>query len=423
MQKAIGFLSWAWWLAGASAAIVAAVFAYGPWWSDQPQVPSSQPRISQSVVKPSGDPSKQVSAGIDHARHLKPGVQAQGLQVLRGDSLALGIDVEALYEALMSFDPSEALQTVARQAETLYALNAIYRRIVELSADDDPQVAERAEYARLQMQALRMAHEIPEPPPPDENEQWPKHAGMTGSQDVLETAVEPFDTVRKRALRAPNPAVRLGGIEAAIRQDDEHGLDLLSQAARGDSEADNRLTAVSELEQMLKNGLGDSDQILALLEETAADPDPRVAELSDLILQEQLDGPQELGHPDEEGASQDGAGMTQPQAVPEQAVEPFATPRERLLVDPDPAVRLGGIQAAASEQPEDGFDLLGEAALGDSEPDNRLSAVSELEQMLVSGVGDRDQILQMLEVTSVDPDPRVTELSQLIIEEQRASTR
>ncbi len=88
--------------------------------------------------------------------------------------------------------------------------------------------------------------------------------------------------------------MRLGGIEAVISQPDEDSFAVLSQAVRGDYEPDNRLTAVSELEQMLKSGLGDREQILQLLEDTAADPDSRVVELSQQILQEQRATPDEL---------------------------------------------------------------------------------------------------------------------------------
>jgi hypothetical protein len=197
----------------------------------------------------------------------------------------------------MGFDPAkrdQALETASRSAEALYAFNAVYKRIVELSAGDDPQVAERAQYARLRMRALRAVHEIPEPPEPDAEEAWQNEAGTIGLHDALETAVEPLDILLGRALGDPDPAVRLGGIEAAISQRDEDSFELLSQAARGDYEPDNRLTAVSELEQMLKSGLGDRERILQLLEETAADPDSRVAELSQLIIEEQRATPDEL---------------------------------------------------------------------------------------------------------------------------------
>jgi hypothetical protein len=191
----------------------------------------------------------------------------------------------------MSFDSSQvyqALETVSRYAEALYEFNAIYKRIVELSSEGDPQIAEQAQYARYRLMALRAAHEIPEPPEPDADEAWQNDTGTIGSQDVLETAVAPLDILLGRALYDPDPAVRLGGIEAAISQRDEDSFDLLAEAALGDDEPDNRLSAVSELEQMLKAGLGDTEQILQLLEETAADPDPRVAELSELIIQGQL---------------------------------------------------------------------------------------------------------------------------------------
>jgi hypothetical protein len=94
----------------------------------------------------------------------------------------------------------------------------------------------------------------------------------------------------------------------------------------------------------------------------------------------------------------------------------------RALDDPDPAIRLGGIQTAVSRRGEQAFELLSVAARSDYEPDNRLSAVSELEQMLKSNLGDPELILHLLEETASDPDPRVSELSKLIIQEQ-CSTR
>jgi hypothetical protein len=221
---------------------------------------------------------------------------------------------------------------------------------------------------------------------------------------------------------SPQPAVRLGAIEAAIREKGEEGFDLLSRAALGDSAADNRLAAVSELEQMLRSGLGDREQVVALLRETAWDRDPRVAELSALILREQAGGEVAPAPPEDQEAEKLHAAVDETAASEEETVfEPFATSADQLLGDADPGVRLTGIETAASEGREEGFHLVAQAALGDAEADIRLSAVSELERLLNSGAGSREQILHMLRVTSVDPDPRVAELSQLILEEQEAA--
>jgi hypothetical protein len=233
------------------------------------------------------------SASVTQSRTL----DTPKVKIPHTDPQFLRTDPEEVYQALISLDPAkrdQALETAAWSAEALYAFNVIYKRIVELSSGDDPQVAERAQYARFRLRALRDVHEIPELPEPGVDEAWQDVTGTIESQDELETVVESFDTLLGRALGDPDPAVRLGGVEAAISQHDEDSFGLLSQAALGDYDPDNRLTAVSELEQMLKSDLGDREQILHLLEGTAADPDSRVAELSQLIIQEQRTTPDEF---------------------------------------------------------------------------------------------------------------------------------
>jgi hypothetical protein len=267
---------------------------------------------------------------------------------------------------------------------------------------------------------LRAAHEIPEPLELDENldPAWLPPTGKDGSQDLLETAAESFDTALSLALDDPNPAVRLSGIEGAMQQSDEDGFYLLSEAALSDSDADNRLSAVSELEQMLKSGLGDSGQILQLLENSAVDPDDRVAELSKLILKERLSSHEEQQMPNENLEAPNETGMAEVEDQHETATESFDAIRQQTLFDDDPAVRLSGIEAAIEQGSEDGFWLLSKAATGDYDPDNRLSAISVFENMLRGGLGDRGQILQLLESTAADPDPRVAELTSLILQEQ-----
>ena len=297
MAKLISLSTCAWWLAGALAALAIIAPLY-LWWFDQRVKPPPTQEISQAANNPNGNEPAQASAGISSASFQTPAVQPlntgrQKAEIPQADSQPPTLNPEEVYQALMSPDPaqrSQALKTTSRSPEALYAFNAVYKRIVELSLDEDRQVAKHARFARSRMMALRALHEIPEPSEPEADETGQNDAGTTGSQDALETAVEPFDALQAKVLD-PDPAVRLGGIEAAMSQGDEHIFDVLSQAVRGDYEADNRLTAVSELEQMLKSGLGDREQILGLLEETAADLDPRVAELSRLIIQEQLGTP------------------------------------------------------------------------------------------------------------------------------------
>ncbi len=231
---------------------------------------------------------------------------------------------------------------------------------------------------------------------------------------------ERFDTLHERALDDPDPAVRLAGIEAAVDQRDEDGFDLLWLAVNSDDDPDNRLTAVSELEQMLMSGRGDGEQIRQLLEETAEDADPRVADLSQLIIHEQFGGPALPPHEAQERADEApyDDDPTDFEDELDTDAETFETLSESALFDSDSAVRLGVIETI-SNQHEAYLDLLEEAALYDHDPDNRLAAVSRLEQLLMSNLGNREQILYLLEDATRDLDPRVAELSELIIREQR----
>ena len=192
--------------------------------------------------------------------------------------------------------------------------------------------------------------------------------GRIGKDDGFETDVESFDTLHERALDDPDFAVRLAGIEAAISLPDKDSFDLLWLAVNSDDNADNRLSAVSELEQMIKSGIGDSEQILELLEDTAGDTDPRVAELSQLIIQEQFGGPEELPQVDEEEeAEPSDDDMADYQEVPETDADAFDKLRNAVLFDPDSAVRRGGIEAVTDPH-EDSLELLREAALGRLRP-------------------------------------------------------
>jgi hypothetical protein len=410
-------------VAGAGAVALAFILPNLLKWADKIQVASVSQAVDpaadvQSSNRAEPDPSKV------HSAH-RPAAEATGAPGAEkyGGVLSDNIDPQRIYQALERFTPAEgarALGIVAQRAEEFYKYDAIYKRLVDLSADDDPLVAERAQHARYRLMGLRAAHEIPEPLELDEalDPALLPEAAKAGTQDLLETAVESFDTALSLALDDPNPAVRLSGIEGAMQQSDEDGFYLLSEAALSDSDADNRLSAVSELEQMLKSGLGDSGQILQLLENTAADPDERVAELSKLILKERLSSHEEQQMPNENLEGSNETGMAEVEDQHETATESFDAIQQQTLFDDDPAVRLSGIEAAIEQGSEDAFWLLSKAATGDYDPDNRLSAISVFENMLKSGLGDRGQILQLLESTAADPDPRVAELSSLILQEQ-----
>lgn len=295
MPKLTSSSTWGWWLAGAFVALAIIIPHYLPWGDQRARTPPAQ-KINQAANKPTDNEAAQASAGINSTSLQATTAQPRetgryGVEIRPGDFHPVTIDPEEIYWALMSADPTqrdEALETVSRFPDALYAFNAVYKRIVELSADNDRQLAKRARSARSQLLALRTRHEIPEPAESDVADTGQHDAATTGSGEVLEGAVEPFEALRERALDDLDPAVRMGGIEAAISQRDEQIVDVLSQAARNDYDPDNRMTAVSELEQMLKTGLGNRDQILRFLEETAADSDSRVAELSQLIIQEQF---------------------------------------------------------------------------------------------------------------------------------------
>jgi len=291
MRKMINSSAW-WWMAGI-VAVLAIMTTHSSSWLVQQAAYSSKGK-SRVANKPSDGGSEQAEANVYSTHPLAPrkyglGTGGKNHKIAHGEPLTQTIDPEEVYRGLMSLYPAQrdqALETASRFPDALFAFNAIYKRIVELSSDEDPQVAKHARFALSRMMARRALHEIPEPSEADETDQ--NAAGTTGSHDPLETAAKPFDTLQEQALDDPDPSVRLGGIEAAMSQRDENIFGLLSEAARNDHEADNRLSAVSELEQMLKSGLGDREQLRGLLGETSMDSDPRVAELSQLIIEEQL---------------------------------------------------------------------------------------------------------------------------------------
>lgn len=296
MRKIIRSSNWGWWVAGALA-------APRYWsWSDQ-QVSTPPGEETNTWNKPSEAGSVHAEANVDSTHplaHRKQGIETRGkiLEIAHGDPYPLTIDPEEVYRGLMSLYPAQrdqALETASRFPDAIYAFNAIYKRIVELSSYEDPKVAKHALFALSRMMELRALHEIPNPTESEADETGQNDAGTAGAYDPLETGVEQFDTLQKQALVDPDPSVRLGGIEAAMSQRDENIFGLLSEAARGDHEADNRLSAVSEIEQMLKSGLGDREQLRGLLEETSTDSDSRVAELSQLIIKEQFGASKGLG--------------------------------------------------------------------------------------------------------------------------------
>lgn len=199
-------------------------------------------------------------------------------------------DPEALFLSLTSLFPEErlkALETVLQSEERLYARNEIYRRIVELIGDDDVRVVKLARRARSRLMELRRLHELPNESPTDEVQADSTQEETADSppewSGEAETERDLFDRLRERAIYDADPAVRLQGIEQAVTQADEMSTELLSEAL-GDSEADNRLTAVSELEQMLNTGLGNTQGLLSLLENAQFDSDARVSELAELII-------------------------------------------------------------------------------------------------------------------------------------------
>jgi hypothetical protein len=239
-----------------------------------------------------------------------------------------------------------------------------------------------------------------------------------GKYNELVAEIEPFDTLHERIQDDPDPAVRLAGIEAVLDLRPDDRLDLLWLAVSSEENADNRLAVVSILEQIVADGHGDMQPIQELLAAAAEDSDPRVADLSNLILHEQF------GEPRAQLAVDEAAEATETDQTPaadfEVAVDTEAETvdviRDLAVLDPDPDARLSGIEAIV-HQDESVLEVLREAALYDYVPDNRLAAVSQLEQLLVNEPGFREPILELMEDTLRDLDPRVADLSALIIQE------
>jgi hypothetical protein len=415
-----------WLAAGGSAVAIISSLPFCLKWLDSqheaPVPPAANLSSNVLIVSRLGQDAYDVQSQQESISKLQSDATGARSAEKYGGPPSCEIDPQRVYRALERFNPEEgeqAIETVIRHATTLYRFNAVYKRIVELTAADDPLVAERARQARYRLMALRIAHEIPEPMELDTNpyKTRARAVGAAESQDLVEPALEPFDNLLELALDDPDPAVRLNGIEAAISQNDEDAFELLREAALGDEDPDNRLSAVNELEQMLKSGLGGSGQIRQLLKEAAMDPDARVAELSQLILHEQNGFHDEKPDAAEIEPTQWEDGMGEPADGSETRMESFETIQQQALNDADPAIRLTGIEASIDHWGKEGFRVLSEAAIGDFDADNRLSAISVLEHILKSGLGDSQQIQELLRYASTDPDPRVAELSSLIIQE------
>lgn len=296
MQKFYRASARVWSMAVAVISMVIIAPHYFRWFEQRVGTVTREPS-SRVAEAPEGNETALASSGI---RKLSPQVPAAVPRITGRHAWEtpheetrpsrVAIDPEQVLQGLTSPDPTAqlaALKSVAQFADTMYVYDKIYRRILELGTGEDQQLAKRARFVRSRLADLRTRHEIPEPSAGSAGDgaTIAEEAGLP--RDELETAVEPLEVVRERALDDPDPAVRMSGIESAIRQRDEHTFDVLSQAARFDYDPDNRMIAVNEMEQMLKSGLGDRDRILSLLEETANDSDRRIAELSQVILKEQ----------------------------------------------------------------------------------------------------------------------------------------
>lgn len=205
-----------------------------------------------------------------------------------------------LYRAL--FDPNPetrlfALDSIWQAAPEWFNNAEVLRRLEEMTIEVDLRIAEMAQLLMAQMERLRGAD--------DERKGLMQFNGYAmeatlesepvreGGMTDLELATassasesEYFNQLKERALRHADPDIRTQALAEAMTQHDEHAIALLAEATH-DQNANNRMLAVDGLAQIVAKGVGDLHQIMAILEQAVADPDPAIAGLAQQALQAQ----------------------------------------------------------------------------------------------------------------------------------------
>lgn len=223
-----------------------------------------------------------------------------------GAATGINTSIEKGLYSSSAEERAQALDLMLQSPDQFYNQPEIVNRIEELTMDRDPEIAEFANdvlihFTELQAEAddaaqqsleessasLGLEEPLIEEPVPEftAEETVDEAASGTETNFVADSEGGIFAELSERALRDPDPSQRRQAIEEAVIQRDEQTVVLLSQAAQ-DTDGDNRLAVIEGLRQLWSEGVGDAQEINALLQQSAMDPDSRVAEAAQQAIEQ-----------------------------------------------------------------------------------------------------------------------------------------
>lgn len=250
--------------------------------------------ISAKSVKNIEADSKFVASSAQTTSLLVPPEEAQReAGIAENTSLNPGtnsvVDVQHIYARLFDANPEErlkALDEIWRSSAAFINDEKIFSRLEEMATDEDSRIAELTQLVLVNITELRSADDVQKGLTQQNGQAQGETSelesirlgGMT-NQELANASVNTSANYLNERMQHPDPVVRSQAIEEAMTQRDEHGIALLSEATH-DPDANNRRIAVDGLEQMLSQGVGDGQKIVAILEQSALDPNPKIAEMA-----------------------------------------------------------------------------------------------------------------------------------------------
>lgn len=199
------------------------------------------------------------------------------------------VDVQHIYARLYDANPEErlkALDEIWRFSAAFINNEKIFSRLEEMATDEDSRIAELTQLVLVNITELRNADDVQKGLTQQNGQALGETSeiesirlgGMT-NQELANMSVNTPPNYLNERMQHPDPVVRSQAIEEAMTQRDEQGIALLSEATH-DPDANNRRIAVDGLQQMLSQGVGDGQKIVAILEQSALDPNPEIAEMA-----------------------------------------------------------------------------------------------------------------------------------------------
>lgn len=265
-----------------------------------PSAPSVVVPPPQTSLPASGFPAQQLKVPTQskHPAAPAPAIEDERLVQLRNADSTLRL---------------QALDLIWESADSLPDRQAYAEQVASLSQDPDPEVAELAtrltaflrdedpatdetvatidESTDFEQMDPATTGDWEEPLPADDAAQ--EQAFVVPPDEDSAQSLEPETgeetqptELYNNALNSSDPQVRHDAITQSAGVVTVQAFEVLTQAVQ-DTDANNRLAALEGLEQLLQQGVGDSEQIAPLLIQSKDDADERVAELAARMLRGQ----------------------------------------------------------------------------------------------------------------------------------------